>query len=306
MVLAVRDGDEVAAGTKDARDLGEPEIDVGDVVEHPRRHDAVERRVAERQRLDISDARVHAARVRELDHSLGDIHRDDVCAQPAGDPLAQLAGAAADLEHVDGLERGDDAQGLVARIGPGGAGVDGPSRLQTGLARVLVANELWVVEPHAAVTIGCPGIPRRGALPPSQALTVAPTSANSPSCRLPSALRPCTYASRSACSREWSVDGVVGSQPWSDVSTNRSPGRSASSRSGSRRSKSCRQRWKLSGSFRWPQSMSVSTRFVKISPSSSLPRSFSVAAIPSTFDLVGCDSSMSTPAKIERATRHAS
>ena len=30
-------------------------------------------------------------------------------------------------------------------------------------------------------TIDSPGIPRRGALPPSQALTVAPTSANSPS-----------------------------------------------------------------------------------------------------------------------------
>ena len=28
---------------------------------------------------------------------------------------------------------------------------------------------------------------------------------------------PATYASSSACSREWSVDGVVGSQPWSEV-----------------------------------------------------------------------------------------
>jgi len=41
-------------------------------------------------------------------------------------------------------------------------------------------------------TIGVPGIPRDGALPPSQALTVAPTSANSPSCTTPSAFRPST------------------------------------------------------------------------------------------------------------------
>ena len=41
-------------------------------------------------------------------------------------------------------------------------------------------------------------------------------------------------------------------------------GRSASSRSYRRRSKSWRQRWKLTGSLRWPQSESVSTRLVKI------------------------------------------
>ena len=36
--------------------------------------------------------------------------------------------------------------------------------------------------------------------------------------------------------------------------------------SGSRRSKSCRQRWKLTGSLRCPQSWSVSTRFVNTKP----------------------------------------
>ena len=36
--------------------------------------------------------------------------------------------------------------------------------------------------------------------------------------------------------------------------------------SGSRLSKSCRQRWKLTGSLRCPQSWSVSTRFVKTKP----------------------------------------
>ena len=90
-------------------------------------------------------------------------------------------------------------------------------------------------------TNGWPGMPRFGALPPSHAFTVAPTSANSPSCRRPVAFLPSTYASSSACSREWSVDGVVGSTPWSEVRTSRSPSRSAASRSGSRRSKSWRR-----------------------------------------------------------------
>src|SRR4029077_13805037 len=135
--------------------------------------------------------------------------------------------------------------------------------------------------------IGCPGIPRDGALPFSHAFTVAPTSANSPSWTRPAAFRPATYASSIAYSREWSVDGVVGSQPWSEVTISRSPGRSASSRSGKRRSKSCRQRWKLIGSFRGPQSRSGSTRFAKMKPSSRCWRSSSVRWIPSTFDFVG-------------------
>ncbi len=44
----------------------------------------------------------------------------------------------------------------------------------------LALDQLRRVDRHG-VTIGCPGIPRRGGLPPSQALTVAPTSPNSPS-----------------------------------------------------------------------------------------------------------------------------
>src|SRR5262249_54890712 len=165
------------------------------------------------------------------------------------------------------------------------------------LAVTLAADELGGVN-GACSRIGWPGIPRDGAWPPSQRFTVAPTSANSPSWMRPSAFLPSTYASSNACSREWSVEGVVGSQPWSDVRMSRSRGRNASSRSGSRRSKSCRQRWKFTGSLRWPQSMSVSTRLVKISPSSTSRRSFSVCVMPSTFDFVGCDSSMSCPAKM--------
>ena len=66
--------------------------------------------------------------------------------------------------------------------------------------------------------IGRPGAPFPGFFAPSQAQTVAPTSPNSPSSwSLPAAFFPAAYASSSACSREWSVDGVVGSQPWSEV-----------------------------------------------------------------------------------------
>ena len=39
----------------------------------------------------------------------------------------------------------------------------------------------------------------------------------------PAAFGPAAYARSSACSREWSVDGVVGSQPWSEVRIRRSP-----------------------------------------------------------------------------------
>src|SRR5256885_7649647 len=62
-------------------------------------------------------------------------------------------------------------------------------------------------------TIGWPAMSLRGRFPPSHALTVAPTSANSPTGIRPAAFRPSTEAIRSACSREWSGDGVVGSQP---------------------------------------------------------------------------------------------
>src|SRR5205823_4106325 len=53
-------------------------------------------------------------------------------------------------------------------------------------AVTLALDELGGMDRHG-VTIGCPGIPRRGGFPPSQAFTVAPTSPNSPSWRAPPA-----------------------------------------------------------------------------------------------------------------------
>ena len=51
---------------------------------------------------------------------------------------------------------------------------------------------------------------------PSQAATVAPTSGNQPSCRGPCPRCWAVCATSRACSREWSVEAVVGSQPWSE------------------------------------------------------------------------------------------
>ena len=90
---------------------------------------------------------------------------------------------------------------------------------------------------------GCPAGRRRAAGAPD-AHTVAPTSANvSPSWRAPiSGAGRATCATSRACSREWSVEGVVGSQPWSDVRTSRSPWRSAASSAGRPASNSSRRR----------------------------------------------------------------
>ena len=58
---AVRDGDEPAAGPQHARDLRERAVDVGHVVEHPRRESARRTRRPRRQRLDVADACVDPA-----------------------------------------------------------------------------------------------------------------------------------------------------------------------------------------------------------------------------------------------------
>ena len=57
------------------------------------------------------------------------------------------------------------------------------------LAAVPLALDQLCGPDHSA-KIDRPGIPRPGDLPPSHAFTVAPTSANSPSCRAPCAFRP--------------------------------------------------------------------------------------------------------------------
>ena len=95
-------------------------------------------------------------------------------------------GVAEPLE-VDGhAERGHLVVGdLVARIGED---EPGDLRVRQLLAVALLLNQLRGAESARCArrrvhcsTMGVPGMPREGAFPPSQAFTVAPTSANSPS-----------------------------------------------------------------------------------------------------------------------------
>ena len=78
VVARVRGRDEAPAGPQDARELARAPVEVGDVVEHPGRDDAVERRVLEREILDVADPRVDAALTRELDHPRREVDRDDI------------------------------------------------------------------------------------------------------------------------------------------------------------------------------------------------------------------------------------
>jgi hypothetical protein len=63
---------------------------------------------------------------------------------------------------------------------------------ENGLERPADGLDLRQLRHGYGLTIDCPGMPREGALPPSQAFTVAPTSANSPWWTCPAAFRPST------------------------------------------------------------------------------------------------------------------
>jgi len=152
------------------------------VVEHPGGDRDVELAVAERQILDVAEARVDAALPRQVDHPRGEVDRDHLGTGRAADPLRELAPAAADLEHSPRRCFDDRCDGRLARIPaglPGHLCLD--ARPKACLVGVLGGDERRVVEADHGSTIGVPGTPRGDDLPPSHALTVAPTSANSPS-----------------------------------------------------------------------------------------------------------------------------
>ena len=162
------------------------------MVEHPVRDDAVELAVCERKLPDVCDARVETAFPGQLDHARGDVHGRHLGVELVAEPRCELTPAAADLEHALGGPLRNCRQRRIRRHGQSGALVDRPSGAQAVLGRVLPPNQRGIVQSQGS-TIGCPGSPRLGAFPPSQALTVAPTSANSPSSWiLPAALRPWT------------------------------------------------------------------------------------------------------------------
>jgi hypothetical protein len=187
----VRHGDEAAAGPEHPGQLGEGARRVGDVVEHPRRHRAVELARGEAQLLDVADPRVDAAAARELDHPWRDVHGHHLCTELVMDPRRELARAAPHFQHATRRRLGDRVERHLRRVRAGREAIRRPPPLQAPLARVLRSDDAGVVERHGS-TIGCPGIPRVGGLPPSHAFTVAPTSANSPSWMRPPAFRPST------------------------------------------------------------------------------------------------------------------
>src|SRR5207247_904946 len=101
------------------------------------------------------------------DERLG--HRECLCACQSAEHDRHAEGGHLVIGHVAARVAEDElAQVLGAQLA----------------AVALALDQLRRVDRHG-VTIGWPGIPRRGGLPPSHALTVAPTSPNSPSCRAP-------------------------------------------------------------------------------------------------------------------------
>ena len=150
-----------------------------------------------------------AAHLAERDAAGGDDRPDGdrgLVADAAGRMLVDDATPEV-VRHVDGLAAPDESLRHRQRLRAGQAAEDdchaerghlvvghvSPCVAEDELAHLVVAELAAVPLPldqlggmnRQGVTIGCPGTPRRGALPPNHALTVAPTSPNSPSWRAP-------------------------------------------------------------------------------------------------------------------------
>ena len=252
-----------------ARARREPRSRSGDVVEHPRRDGAVELAVGERQLLDVAEpgvdpalrppARPSAARDRSPPPPPPSLARDPLgqLAPARSRPRGRAAGAtSATASTMRARERRRPSRTPVyAARAP-----RSPTRPRTRPRRARVVE--------AVTTRGrrCRE-PRPARLPPSHALTVAPTSANSP---------PRGYGrSRSGPRRRRAAARARASGP-SRASSGRSRGRrsgSAGRRGEGRRGRPAaagRSPAGSGGSSRGrcgaPRAMSVSTRFVKIEP----------------------------------------
>ena len=181
-----------AAGAEDAGELGHGrDRDPGRGTASSAASAASNVSSRERQLLDVADSRVDASRPRELDHPFRDVDGDDLSAELVSDALGEPRRARSRprarrraAASSDGLERRPRERPGHRRTDTRRAAPRSPASLAYSSR-----DDCRVVEPHG-VRIGVPGIPRDGALPPSQAFTVAPTSANSPSCVAPFALRP--------------------------------------------------------------------------------------------------------------------
>src|SRR4029450_8529227 len=142
----------------------------------------------------------------ELHHPRRLVDRDHLGGRLPSQSFGELTFAAADLEDPLGLALDHRLEPHLAGARALRAAVRRLPGREPSLVRVLGADDCRIV--HQCSMIGLPGTPRGDALPPSHALTAAPTSENTPSCVAPPAFRPSTYAISIACSREWSVDGV--------------------------------------------------------------------------------------------------
>ncbi len=158
--------------------------------EHPGGDCAIERLVLELEAC-ASPTRASTPRARASSTMRSDWSTATTSAELARHPLGELSFATPDLDDPARPSIPDCGEHNLTRVEPLSGRVRALSRGQSRLVRVLLADELGIVQPHGS-TIGVPGIPRRGAFPPSHAFTVAPTSANSPSWTWPRAFRPST------------------------------------------------------------------------------------------------------------------
>ena len=173
--LAVRGRDQATAGHEYANELPQRTIEVGRMEEHPGGGDDVEGLVGERERLDVPDPRIDSACGVQLHHSRRR-RRDDVGAELPRDARRELAGAgptsrtALRPQHPRCDRESRGRLGVTRRR----------STPRTSLVRSRTdVRRRRVGEAHSSMTR--PGSFLPGDLPPSQAFTVAPTSANSPS-----------------------------------------------------------------------------------------------------------------------------
>ena len=192
VIHADRRRDETPARLEHPVQLGQRPLEVGHVVQHRVGHGAVELTLLEGKRLNVREPRVQPARRRDLDHPRREVGRNHLGRGLTSHPLGELTHPAADLEHAVWMRLDDSREGGVEAVGPLAVPrLRLTARLQPSLGLVLPPHELGVVQPHGS-TIGWPGSDRPGDFPPSHTLTVAPTSANSPSWIWPAALRPWT------------------------------------------------------------------------------------------------------------------
>ena len=193
----VRDRDETCRqDAARARSSSDRLLERRDVIEHPRR-----RRRSRSSRRRTASAwtspipRIDPARRGQLDHARRVVDGDDAPRRArSSSRYGELARAAADLEHARRAAPPRPPRTPRPRR-PGPRRAPGRRRCACArplLARVLPRDDGRVVERSRARRSACPGMPRDGALPPSQALTVAPTSANSPSWIRPAAFLPST------------------------------------------------------------------------------------------------------------------